>query len=64
MILTTAYNVKEGDKFPPALLGPLQALWNDPGVQTAYRRGNEVALPDRWVFRSPPHSRGGPRWLC
>jgi len=46
VVLNTSYNVKEGDPFPPTLLEPLAALWSDPGVKAAYKRGNEVALPD------------------
>ncbi|KAF8310845.1 guanine nucleotide binding protein, alpha subunit [Clavulina sp. PMI_390] len=46
LVMKTAYNVKDGDPYPPTLLEPLTALWADPNVKAAYQRGNEVALPD------------------
>jgi guanine nucleotide-binding protein subunit alpha, other len=38
--------IKDTESFPRAYLQPLQALWNDSGVQLAIRRGNEYALYD------------------
>jgi guanine nucleotide-binding protein subunit alpha len=38
--------IKDTESFPRAYLQPLQALWNDNGVQQAIRRGNEYALYD------------------
>ena len=51
-ILDTAGDVVEGKPFSVAFYEPLKALWNDPNVQKAYDRGNEAALPEKWV----PHS--------
>jgi len=49
VVLNTSYIVEE-DPFPPSLLRPLTALWSDPGVKAAYKRGNEVALPDSLYY--------------
>ena len=38
--------IKDSESFPRSYLQPLQALWNDSGVQLAVRRGNEYALYD------------------
>lgn len=38
--------IKHGQPFPSDYLQPLKLLWNDQGVQAAYARGNESALPE------------------
>ena len=44
-----AGDVVEGEPFPVVYYEPLKALWNDPNVQRAWERGNEAALPEKWV---------------
>ena len=39
--------IQEGDPYPSDYLEPLRHLWNDPNIQTALRRGNEAALPEK-----------------
>ncbi|CAO3684233.1 unnamed protein product [Umbelopsis vinacea] len=38
--------IKKGQPYPDAYLQPLKDLWNDEGVQEAYRQGNTFALND------------------
>ena len=40
-------DVKDGVPFPTNYFQPLKLLWNDETIQKAWRRGNEVALPDK-----------------
>lgn len=40
-------DVKDGAPFPTNYFEPLKLLWNDETIQKAWRRGNEVALPDK-----------------
>ena len=39
--------IQEGDPYPSEYHEPLRHLWNDPHIQTALRRGNEAALPEK-----------------
>ena len=43
-------DVKDGAPFPQDYYQPLKALWQDDTIQRAWRRGNEVALPDKCVW--------------
>lgn len=43
-------DLKDGDPFPPQFLEPCAKLWEDPGVQKAYVRGNEAALPENLAY--------------
>ncbi|KAG8976449.1 hypothetical protein FRC05_003692 [Tulasnella sp. 425] len=43
-------NLKDGEPFPPQYLTPCAKLWEDPAVQNAYMRGNEVALPENLAY--------------
>jgi hypothetical protein len=45
-LIDNAPDIKDGESFPLKYREPLEALWNDPGVQQAYARGNESALPE------------------
>ncbi|KAL0950557.1 hypothetical protein HGRIS_007361 [Hohenbuehelia grisea] len=45
--------VAEGEPYPEDYLEPLLQLWEDPNVQEAWRRGNEVALPENLVYFFP-----------
>lgn len=40
-------DIREGEPFPMTYYEPLKALWADNGVQLAYGRGNEAALPEK-----------------
>ncbi|GAC71948.1 G-protein alpha subunit [Moesziomyces antarcticus T-34] len=43
-------DIAEDEPFPHDYLVALQALWNDQGVQTVYKRGNEAAIPDNMAY--------------
>jgi guanine nucleotide-binding protein subunit alpha len=49
-LIENATDVRDGEPFPKAYYRPLQLLWNDPGVQKAWKRGNEAALPEKYSF--------------
>ena len=54
-------DIRDGEPFPYSYYQPLKSLWNDPNVQRAWGRGNEAALPEKYVFKSlcthnPPYS--------
>lgn len=40
----------EHEPFPQLYYEPLRLLWNDSGVQSVYRRGNEAAVPDNMTY--------------
>lgn len=42
-------DIRDGDPFPLNYLEPLKSLWSDPNVQRAWERGNEAALPEKYV---------------
>lgn len=42
-------DLKDGEPYPVSYLEPLKALWADENVRIGYERGNEVALPDKYV---------------
>ena len=46
-VIENARDVREGEPFHAECLEPLKQLWVDPGVQRAWERGNEVALPEK-----------------
>lgn len=46
-VIEDAVDIKDGEPYPAQFLEPLRALWEDPNVQQAWRRGNEAALPDK-----------------
>jgi hypothetical protein len=39
-------DIKDGETFPMQYREPLESLWKDRGVQEAFARGNESALPE------------------
>jgi len=49
-LIENACDIKDGEPFPNNYLEPLRALWNDPSVRNAYKRGNEAALPEKCVI--------------
>jgi hypothetical protein len=50
-----ARDIRDGEPFPLSFYIPLKSLWNDPNVQKAWGRGNEAALPEKFVDNFPPH---------
>jgi len=48
-IVRNARDLRDHEPFPNAYYEPLRYLWEDKGVQKAYQRGNEVALPEKHV---------------
>ena len=44
-----ARDIRDGEPFPLSFYNPLKSLWNDPNVQKAWGRGNEAALPEKFV---------------
>jgi len=44
--------IQDGEPFPSNYCESLKALWNDPNVIKTLRRGNEAALPEKWVVVS------------
>jgi hypothetical protein len=45
-LVDDAPEIRQGQSFPLEYREPLELLWRDPGVQLAYSRGNEYALPE------------------
>jgi guanine nucleotide-binding protein subunit alpha, other len=46
-LVENADDLRDGEVFPPSFYEPLRLLWNDKGVQQAWERGNEAALPEK-----------------
>jgi guanine nucleotide-binding protein subunit alpha len=40
-------DIAEDEPFPGIYYEPLRLLWNDGGVQSVYKRGNEAAVPEK-----------------
>ncbi|KAI9460124.1 heterotrimeric G protein alpha subunit 4 [Lactarius psammicola] len=49
-LIESASDLREGEVFPRQFYEPLRALWNDKGVQRAWDRGNEAALPENLAY--------------
>ncbi|KAI9445579.1 heterotrimeric G protein alpha subunit 4 [Lactarius indigo] len=49
-LVESASDLREGEIFPRQFYEPLRALWNDKGVQRAWDRGNEAALPENLAY--------------
>jgi len=49
-LIETANDLRDGEVFPPDFYEPLKQLWNDRGVQQAWERGNEAALPENLAY--------------
>ncbi|PBK64320.1 G-alpha-domain-containing protein [Armillaria solidipes] len=45
-VIDSARYLRDGEPFPMEYFKPLKALWHDPGIHTAWQRGNEAALPE------------------
>ena len=50
-LVMSARDIKDSEPFPMAYYKPMTALWNDTSVQQAVQRGNEAALPEKYVSR-------------
>jgi guanine nucleotide-binding protein subunit alpha, other len=48
-MIEDAQDIRDGQPFPEEYIEPLQRLWEDPNVQKCWDRGNEAALPDKYV---------------
>jgi len=49
-LIEGANDLRDGEIFPQHFYEPLRQLWNDAGVQRAWERGNEAALPEKYAF--------------
>ena len=49
-LIESANDLRDGEVFPGEFYEPLMQLWNDKGVQQAWERGNEAALPEKYAF--------------
>ena len=49
-LIEGANDLRDGEIFPWHFYGPLRQVWNDEGVQRAWERGNEAALPEKYAF--------------
>lgn len=49
-LIEGANDIRDGEVFPPDYYEPLSQLWNDKGVQQAWERGNEAALPENLSY--------------
>jgi guanine nucleotide-binding protein subunit alpha len=46
-LINFATDLRDDEVFPREFYEPLRQLWNDKGVQQAWERGNEAALPEK-----------------
>jgi len=51
-LIESANDLRDGEVYPQHFYDPLRLLWNDKGVQQAWGRGNEAALPEKYTFFS------------
>ncbi|KAI6096931.1 guanine nucleotide-binding protein alpha-2 subunit [Pisolithus croceorrhizus] len=51
--IRNASDLRDHEPFPTAYYDPLKNLWGDQGVQKAYQRGNEAALPENLSYFFP-----------
>lgn len=49
-LIQNARDIREQESFPMLYYEPLRDLWADSGVQQAYGRGNEAALPENLSY--------------
>ena len=52
-LIDNAADLRDGEPFPMTYYEPLKLLWTDPSVQKAWERGNEAALPEKYL-QPPP----------
>ncbi|KAL4069085.1 guanine nucleotide binding protein, alpha subunit [Scleroderma yunnanense] len=56
-VVRNAHDLRDHEPFPVAFYEPLRNLWEDKGVQKAYQRGNEAALPENLAYFFPSLDR-------
>ncbi|KAF8657967.1 hypothetical protein AX16_002128 [Volvariella volvacea WC 439] len=56
-MVDNARDIRDGEPFPKEYLPALKSLWEDPGVQKAWERGNEAALPENLLYFFPDLDR-------
>ncbi|PWN47119.1 putative guanine nucleotide-binding protein alpha-2 subunit [Violaceomyces palustris] len=49
-LFVTWPDIAEDEPFPENYFEPLRLLWNDKGVQDAFKRGNEAAVPENLTY--------------
>lgn len=49
-LIEDAQDIRDGQPYPVEYLEPLRKLWDDTNVQKCWERGNEAALPDKYVL--------------
>ncbi|PFH45979.1 hypothetical protein AMATHDRAFT_157094 [Amanita thiersii Skay4041] len=54
-VIETSTDLRDGEPFPTNYYEPLKALWKDPNLQKALERGNEAALPEKYVLFFLPY---------
>lgn len=47
--ILSARDLKDSEPFPTIYYSVIKSLWNDPNVRQAWQRGNEAALPEKYV---------------
>ena len=53
-LIANAPDLRDGESFPLTFYEPLKTLWADARIQEAWQRGNEAALPEKWVSCMSP----------
>jgi len=48
-VVDVSREIRDGEPFPRSYHKPLVTLWTDPNVRKAWERGNEAALPEKYV---------------
>ena len=51
-VIENARDIRDSEPFPITYYQPLKSLWEDPSAQKAWERGNEAALPEKYVHVS------------
>jgi guanine nucleotide-binding protein subunit alpha len=46
-MFTSYPDIADDEPMPASYFEPLRLLWNDGGVQSVYKRGNEAAVPEK-----------------
>jgi len=49
-LIENAVDLRDGEAFPTQYYDALKALWDDSGVQKAWDRGNEAAIPENLLY--------------